>query len=80
MRRCTDPGGGVEHFKGMILEVCGDDEALNSILEDIDFISGVKILSRCDLDEGRGVLIIQAMQYAKQAIIKLAKKYELVVS
>jgi hypothetical protein len=64
----------------MILNVYGDDEALNSILEDLDYIGGVKILSRRDLEDGRGVLIIQAMRYTKYAIIKLAKKYELGVS
>jgi hypothetical protein len=64
----------------MILNVYGDDEALNSILEDLDYIGGVKILSRRDLEDGRGVLIIQAMRYTKHAIIKLAKKYELGVS
>ncbi len=64
----------------MILNVCGDYEALNSVLDDLEYISGVKILSMRDLEDGRGVLIIQAMRYAKQAIIKLAKKYELVVS
>ncbi len=69
-----------KHFKGMILNVCGDYEALNSVLDDLEYISGVKILSMRDLEDGRGVLIIQAMQYAKQVIIKLAKKYELVVS
>ncbi len=64
----------------MILNVCGDYEALNSVLDDLGYISGVKILSMRDLEDGRGVLIIQAMRYAKQVIIKLAKKYELVVS
>ncbi len=64
----------------MILNVCGDYEALNSVSDDLEYISGVKILSMRDLEDGRGVLIIQAMRYAKQAIIKLAKKYELVVS
>ncbi len=64
----------------MILNVCGDYEALNSVLDDLEYISGVKILSMRDLEDGRGVLIIQAMRYAKQAIIKLAKKYKLVVS
>ncbi len=64
----------------MILNVCGDYEALNSVLDDLGYISGVKILSMRDLEDGRGVLIIQAMQYAKQVIIKLAKKYKLVVS
>jgi hypothetical protein len=64
----------------MILNVCGDDEALNSILEDIGYIRGVEVLSRQDLEDERGVLTIQAMRYAKQAIMILAEKYALVVS
>ncbi len=53
----------------MILNVCGDDEALNSILEDIEYMGDVEVLSRRDLEDERGVLTIQAMRYAKQAIM-----------
>ena len=67
----------VEYFKGMILNVCGDDEALNSILEELGYVSGVEVLSRYDSEDGKRVLVIQVLRrYAKQAIMRLAKKYE----
>jgi len=67
-------------FEIMILNVCGDDEDLNDLLEELEYISGIEVLSRHDSEDGKGVLVIQALQYAKKAILKLATKYELIVN
>ncbi len=64
----------------MILNVCGDGEALNGLLEELEYISGVEILSRHDLEDRKGVLVIRSLQYVKKAILKLALKYKLVVN
>jgi hypothetical protein len=39
-------------FEGMILNVCGVDEALNGLLEELEYISGIEVLSRYDLENG----------------------------
>ncbi len=58
----------------MILNVCGDYEALNSVLDDLEYISGVKILSMRDLEDGRGVLINPSDAVYKTSHHKISKE------
>lgn len=68
------------NFDGRFIRISGDDGKLNDVLDELEYVSCCKVLSRCDLEQARtGMLTIQAKAAVSPRIAEIARKYGLIV-
>lgn len=68
------------NFSGCYLQVAGDDEKLNTFLDQMDYIARAIVLSRTDTTEGKGSLTIQCAKATVRDIQTIATKDGLAVT
>lgn len=69
--------GNQRNFNGVTMRVSGGDIALNSFLDDLDFITGVEVLSRTDITACAGELALQLSAHARSKVTEIAGKHGL---
>lgn len=67
--------GNQRNFNGVVMRVSGNDLALDSFLDELDFISDVQVLSRNDSE-----LALQLSAHARNRVTKIAGELGLQVA
>ncbi len=68
------------NFNGVTMRIAGNDIALNSFLDDLDYVTGVEVLSRIDITACSGEIALQLNAHARSRVSKIAGKYGLTVA
>lgn len=73
--------GNQRDFAGVFMQLSGDDDKLNDVLDELDYVAGVVVTDRRDVENlpDSGILSLQCNAHSRSIVTALAKTHGLQV-
>lgn len=74
--------GNAQHFAGVHMQITGEDNRLNEVLDELYYVAGVVVDDRKDIENqpDTGILFIQCNAARRPIVVALAEKHGLQVT